>query len=385
MKRNLIVLLVAFTLVLNFSGCAQKAGQESPAAPVQQASGTVKLEDLKLAIGSAPGPVTYPLARMAEQNSNIILKPWQGGEQLTAMITTKEVQLCSTPLNNAVLSYNKGLDTQLLMVTVWGMLYVMSTESDVKSLQDLKGKEVALSGKGGIHDLIFRHLLIKNGINPDSDLTLSYLDMSEASSRLAAGQLKYAVLNEPQSSIATLNAQKSGVQLHRVLDLTQEWNELPGQENARMPMAGIIVVNGSGITSEQAAGFAKAYIDTAEWVNKHSAFGYVYIKLDSNIILFTLYQLSWNIKLLNLTIFTKIFERNKLTICYFNKVVNMFKITHKLYFNKASAICTAFKAAPFLKLSQHTHIFRLFLAESSFLILETNTSSLSTTSIGVAY
>ncbi|MBP7330994.1 MAG: NMT1/THI5 like protein [Firmicutes bacterium ADurb.Bin373] len=271
MKRNLIVLLVAFTLVLNFSGCAQKAGQESPAAPVQQASGTVKLEDLKLAIGSAPGPVTYPLARMAEQNSNIILKPWQGGEQLTAMITTKEVQLCSTPLNNAVLSYNKGLDTQLLMVTVWGMLYVMSTESDVKSLQDLKGKEVALSGKGGIHDLIFRHLLIKNGINPDSDLTLSYLDMSEASSRLAAGQLKYAVLNEPQSSIATLNAQKSGVQLHRVLDLTQEWNELPGQENARMPMAGIIVVNGSGITSEQAAGFAKAYIDTAEWVNNNPA------------------------------------------------------------------------------------------------------------------
>lgn len=269
MKRNLVVLLAAFSLLLNFSGCGQKAGQGSP--PAQQAASTVKLEDLKLAIGSAPGPVTYPLARMAEQNSNIILKPWQTGEQLTAMIAAREVQLCSTPLNNAVLSYNKGLDTQLLMVTVWGMLYVMSTESDIKSLEDLKGKEVAISGKGGIQDLIFRHLLIKNGINPDSDLTITYLDMSEASSRLAAGQLKYAVLNEPQSSIAALNAQKAGVQLHRVLDLTQEWNKLPGQENARMPMAGIIVVNGSGITAEQAAGFEKAYIETAEWVNNNPA------------------------------------------------------------------------------------------------------------------
>lgn len=273
MKRNFIVLLAAFTLMFSFSGCSQKTGRDSPAtaAPAQQAAGTVKLEDLKLAIGSAPGPVTYPLARMAEQNSNIVLKPWQSGEQLTAMITAKEVQLCSTPINNAVLSYNKGLDTQLLMVTVWGMLYVMSTEPDVQSLQDLKGKEVALSGKGGIHDLIFRHLLIKNDINPDSDLTLTYLDMSDASTRLAAGQLKYAVLNEPQSSIAVLNAQKAAVQLHRVLDLTQEWNKLPGQENARMPMAGIIVVNGSGVTPEQADGFAKAYIDTAEWVNNNPA------------------------------------------------------------------------------------------------------------------
>ncbi|MEG3070567.1 MAG: ABC transporter substrate-binding protein [Peptococcaceae bacterium] len=274
MKRGAIILLAAaLALIFFLGGCTQKGSRESPvtAAPSPQAAGEVDFADLKLAVGSAPGPVTYPLAQMAELNNNIVLKPWQGTEQLTAMISAREVQLCSTPLHNAVLSYNKGLDTQLLMVTVWGMLYVMSTESEVASLQDLKGKEVALSGKGSIQDLIFRHLLLQNDINPDNDLTLSYLDMSEASSRLATGKLKYAVLNEPQSSIAILNAQKAGMQLHRVLDLTQEWNKLPGQEEASMPMAGIIVIGGSGITNEEAAGFAKAYIDTGEWVNNNPA------------------------------------------------------------------------------------------------------------------
>jgi len=271
-KRKIVVGFLCLLLMVTFSGCAQKSSPKSAStsAPAKQATDTVKLEDLNLTIGSAPGPVTYPLAQMAEQNSNIVLKPWQSAEQLTAMVAAKEVQLCSTPISNAVLSYNKGLNVQLLMVTVWGMLYVMSTDQDVKTLQDLKGKEVALSGKGSIHDMIFRHLLIKNHINPDTDLTLTYLDMPEASSRLATGQLKYAVLNEPQSSITALNAKKSNVQLHRVLDLTEEWNKLPGQEKARMPMAGIIVINDSGVSSEQAAGFEKVYIDTAKWVNTHA-------------------------------------------------------------------------------------------------------------------
>ncbi|WP_347488863.1 ABC transporter substrate-binding protein [Desulfoscipio sp. XC116] len=272
MKRKLMAIIVFFTLLIIPAGCAQKAGQEAPPTntSAQQAGDAAKIADLNLIVGSAPGPVTYPLAQMAEQNSRILLKPWQTSEQLTAMITAKEVELCSTPISNAVLSYNKGLNVQLLMVSVWGTFYVMSTDSEVKSLPDLKGKEVAISGQGGIQDLVFRHLLIKNNINPDSDLTITYLDMPEASSRLAAGQLKYAVLNEPQSSIAALNAQKSGVQLHRVLDLTREWNKLPGQENARMPQGTIIVVNDSGVTPEQVAGFEKFYMDTAAWVNSHS-------------------------------------------------------------------------------------------------------------------
>lgn len=270
-QNKLITMLLCLVLLFTLSGCGQKTDVDTAnnSQPANQSSDSLKLEDLKLTIGSAPGPVTYPLAQMAEKNSQIVLKPWQNGEQLTAMITAKEVQLCSTPMSNALLCYNKGLGVELLSVTVWGMLYVMSTDDSIKTLSDLKGKEVALTGKGGIQDLIFRHLLIKNKLNPDTDLTLTYLDMPEASARLAGGQLKYAVLNEPQSSIAALNTKKNGRELYRVLDLTKEWNKLPGQEQARMPMAGIIVINDTGLTPEQVVGFEKVYMETANYVNKN--------------------------------------------------------------------------------------------------------------------
>jgi NitT/TauT family transport system substrate-binding protein len=267
MKRRLLSLLLLFALMFNMIGCAQGDVKETPSA--KESEKTAKSEDLKLAIGIAPGPVTYPLAHMADQNSGIELKLWQGPEQLSSMITTKEVQLCSTPINNALRSYNKGLDVKLLMVTVWGMLYVMSTEENVDNLQDLKGEEVAISGQGGIHDLIFRHLLIENNINPETDLKITYMDMPEASSRLATGQLKYAVLNEPHSSIVTMNAKKAGNKLNRVLDLTEEWSKLPGQEKVRLPMAGIIVINDNKTTSKQYASFEKQYTESADWVNNH--------------------------------------------------------------------------------------------------------------------
>ncbi|NMB35629.1 MAG: ABC transporter substrate-binding protein [Firmicutes bacterium] len=266
MKKRFLLLMLCMTLVICAAGCGGNA--VTTGAP-NTVTAPVPFEELNLKLGSAPGPVTYPLATMSEKNSNIVLRPWQSGEQLTAMITAKDVNLCSTPLSNALLTYNKGMDTQLLMVTVWGMLYVMSTENDVTSLQDLKGKEVIVSGKGGIHDHIFRHLLIKNGIDPDKDLKISYFEMAEASQRLISGQVKYAILNEPQSSIASLNAKKSHVELNRVLDLTEEWRKLPGQENKKFPMAGIVVVNGSGAAIEQIAGFQKAYIEEAAWVNEH--------------------------------------------------------------------------------------------------------------------
>lgn len=266
MKRRALVLFLSLALIIGTVGC----GGNSASIEVEKPENTlVTLGELNLKIGSAPGPVTYPLANMSEKNPNIVLNPWQSGEQLTAMITSKKIDLCSTPLSNALLTYNKGMDTQLLMVTVWGMLYVMSTENDVRSLQDLKGKEVIVSGKGGLHDFILRHLLIKSQISPDQDLKITYLDMAEASQRLASGQVKYAVLNEPQSSIATLNAKKANLQLNRVLDLTEEWGKLPGQKDKLFPMAGIIVVNGSGASTEQIKAFEKAYIDEAAWVNEH--------------------------------------------------------------------------------------------------------------------
>ena len=57
----------------------------------------------------------------------------------------------------------------------------------------------------------------------------------------------------------------------------------------------------------------------------------------------------------------------------------------KSFFIKASAIWTAFKAAPFSKLSETIHKFIVLGWESSILILEIKVSNLSSASTGVMY
>lgn len=264
MKTKVLAVLICLTMLLSLAGCSKTTPTEKSTPKEPQ-----KLSDLKLTLGTAPGPPTYPLAYMAEQNSNFTLKPWQTGDQLLSMLSSKEVQISSCPITNALIAYNKGLGVQVLDVAVWGMLYVMTTESDVKSLEDLKGKEIAVSGQGGLHDLILLHLLKMNNIDPKQDLTITYLDMPQASAMLASGKIKYAVLNEPNSSVAALNAMKNGVKLNRVLDLTDEWHKLPGQEKVRLPMGTIVVVNGTDVTAEQIATFEKGFMEAADWVNSH--------------------------------------------------------------------------------------------------------------------
>ncbi len=264
MYKKMISLLLLLAIILVMGGCAgpKEADQTTPPTPNPPT-------ELELIIGSAPGPISYPLAYMAESNPKLVVKPWKTYEQLLSMITAKQVQLSSTPITNAMIAYNKGFKVKLVNISVWGMLYVVSTDSSIKEISELKGKEIAVNGQGGIHDLVFRHLLIQQGINPDTDLQITYLDLPEASAKLITGEIEYAVLNEPNSSMAILNAKKAGKELYRVSDLAVEWQKLPGQENNRIPQAGYIIVEESGISSQAVVEFASTFEEAARWTNEH--------------------------------------------------------------------------------------------------------------------
>jgi NitT/TauT family transport system substrate-binding protein len=251
----LVVLLVFFAIMIG--GCT---GEKEP-------DPTVNEEVTELTVGEAPGPVSYPLAHMTQTDSNLVTMPWKTYDQLLAMITAKQVKLSSSPITNAVMAYKKGVNIKLVNVAVWGMLYVVSSDQSLQGLDNLKGKEVAVNGQGSIHDLVFRHLLIQKGIDPDTDLTISYMDLPEASARLVSGDIEYAVLNEPSSSIAILNAKKAGIDLYRAVDLSEEWGKIPGQEGNRIPQAGFIMIEDSGITADEVISFANKYEESAKWIN----------------------------------------------------------------------------------------------------------------------
>lgn len=275
MKRSVItglVLILMFALVL--PGCAAPE-EPSTEAPVAVDEETPR-EPTTLDVGYGPGPVAFPLAKMAqdglpEMNASIAPQAWSTADQLKALVTAEQVDLASTPLTNAMLLYNKGANVKLVNVGVWGMLYVVSPDTTLTELAQLKGKEIAVAGKGGIHDLLFRHLLISQGLDPDKDMTITYMDFADMQTKLAMGEITYAVLNEPGASGAVLAAKQQGVALVRGIDLQAEWADAVGDPEAKIPWAGYIVIGDAVEDTELIDAFVKEYAAAAEWVNGNAA------------------------------------------------------------------------------------------------------------------
>jgi len=225
----------------------------------------------ELTVAVSPGPVSFPVPYMVEQNENIgqlklNMTNWNTNEQLLSMIANNQVHISATPITNAMILYNKGYDVQLLTVSNWGTLYIVGADDLPNGLDDLRGKEIGVTGKGGIHDLLLRHLLIQKGIDPDEDLNIVYLDLPESSAKLVTGDLQLAVLNEPNSSMAIMNAKNKSITLKRQIDLQEAWGEVTGTEN-RIPWAGYMLVNGSGTQKEHAIDFYERYEEASRWVN----------------------------------------------------------------------------------------------------------------------
>jgi len=85
-------------------------------------------------------------------------------------------------------------------------------------------------------------LLNRQGIELGSHIAVRYVAAApEAAGLLAAGQARHAILSEPSATLAIMQAQEAGIQLHRVLDLQEEWRKATGQP-ARIPLAGTVVL-----------------------------------------------------------------------------------------------------------------------------------------------
>src|SRR5512145_943193 len=151
-------------------------------------------------IATLKGPSAMGMVRMIDslsQSENPALRI----EILNEPIQVRKMMLDGTadfailPTTMAAIIYNKGLQYQLLAIPVWGTFYVFGTDSSITRWADLKGKRVHVMARGMTPDVLFRYLLLQNGIDPEKDLTLDYsfpthIDLANA---VAAGQAELGV------------------------------------------------------------------------------------------------------------------------------------------------------------------------------------------------
>jgi len=129
-----------------------------------------------------------------------------GAEALQA-IATNQAQFGPTSPSAAVFNaINRGIDLRLVADadhlegaadTTLSIMVRADLASSVKSMADLKGKNVAVGGApGSVGDFFIARAAQKDGITPD-DMQLSYLSLGDISAALANGKVDAAMLTEP--------------------------------------------------------------------------------------------------------------------------------------------------------------------------------------------
>lgn len=137
-----------------------------------------------------------------------------------------ETDIAGLPISTAAMMYNKGVGVQIAAIIGWGLMYMVSSDKTIGKWADLRGKEIYVSSKGAISDILLRYLISQNGLNPEQDVKIQYIASSvEIAQLVVAGKVSLAALPEPW---VTEVIQKNP-QLKVILDFQKEWQRVEKQ------------------------------------------------------------------------------------------------------------------------------------------------------------
>lgn len=277
-KLTAIVLVVA--LLLTFAACGKGASSSSGVSSQIVSAGSSSQEAASQApktevkVAALKGPTGISMVKLMQDNdagksANRYDFTLAGApDEIVGKITTKEIDIAAVPTNLAATLYNKTQgNVQVLAINTLGMLSILETGDTVHSVADLKGKTVYASGQGSTAEYILRHILVKNGLDPDVDVTIEWMsEHSEIAAQAAAGKIGLCMLPEP--FVTTTLSQAQG--MRTALNLTAEWDKIYEAQDTPQPLTmGCIIVRKDWVQANKEAlsAFLTEYKASAEYVN----------------------------------------------------------------------------------------------------------------------
>jgi len=94
----------------------------------------------------------------------------------------------------------RGLPVKLVFISSSKPQFELISKPQLKSIQDLKGKVVGISSRGGSNDLMMQIILQKNGLAPNKDVTTLIVGAQEETViALRTGRIAAALLTPPRN------------------------------------------------------------------------------------------------------------------------------------------------------------------------------------------
>lgn len=246
MRKPLSLLLACAMSVAVLAGCASEKPAPTTAAPTEavteatteapaETTGPVSTEapaassDVTLRVGSLKGPTSMGLlslmdkASKGESKGSYDFTMVTAADELLAKVISGDLDIALVPANMASILYNKtNHGVNVIDINTLGVLYVVSSDDSIKSIADLKGKTVYMTGKGTTPDYVINYLLASNGLTTE-DVKLEYKsEATEVAAVLKEQPGAIGLLPQPFVTVAMAQNETLGM----VLDLTAEWDKI---------------------------------------------------------------------------------------------------------------------------------------------------------------
>lgn len=142
---------------------------------------------------------------------------------MIAQVAAGQIDIAAIPTNAAASLYNKTSGgVRVAALNTAGVLYILENGKTVSSVGDLKGKTIYAVGQGSNPEYVLRYVLAENGIDPDKDVEIVFMDSAELTTRTAAGDIGICML--PVPAVTTVLIKNSDVRI--ALDMTGEWDRI---------------------------------------------------------------------------------------------------------------------------------------------------------------
>ena len=172
----------------------------------------------------------------------VTVKAWNSPDKLRAGIMDGSIDITFVPSYAGANLYNKGIKFKLVNIVTGGLLNIISTDTTIKSIEDLKGKTIVVPFKNDMPDLVLRTLFKKSGLTIGKDVNVEYVATPTVAVKMAlAGKAKTILLPEIAGTKVSLVAKKKkGIEFKFAVDIQKEWGRLMGGK-PYIPQAGIAV------------------------------------------------------------------------------------------------------------------------------------------------
>lgn len=255
-KQSVFKAAVAFVLaaIMSFAliGCSE--GQKGTKSTVSEEVAAAA-DDLRIV--SMKGATSIGLASMMQQEQgqfNVVA----AADEAASLLMQDKADIALVPANLAATLYKKT-DGQIRVIdaNTLGVLYVVTADASIDSLESLAGKTVYMTGKGTVPEYTLSALLETKGMSMDDVDVQFKSEPTEVAAFMAQDSDAIAILPQPYAT--ALCTKNPSIQMK--VDLSKEWED--SFENRSSIVTGVTIAKASVVEESSEA--------IAEFLNRHAA------------------------------------------------------------------------------------------------------------------